>query len=159
VIIATGSAFRMPDIPGITHGHVLNTVEVYEGRKPVGERVLVVGGGLCGCEAAAYLAQRGKRVTIVEMAQEVVSESSKTINTVLAIQALLAQTGVDVRTRTKLVEVTRTGVLVEHGGTTQELAADTVVIATGFASDLTLRDALEEQVPEVVTVGDCAGAS
>jgi hypothetical protein len=34
--------------------------------------------------------------------------------------------------------------------------ASDLVIATGFASDLTLRDALEEQVPEVVMVGDCA---
>jgi hypothetical protein len=36
------------------------------------------------------------------------------------------------------------------------LAADTVVIATGFAPDLSLRDALEEQGTEIVAIGDCA---
>jgi 2-enoate reductase len=155
VILAVGSTFKMPAIPGIDHGHVLNTVEVYAGRTPVGDRVLVVGGGLCGCEAAAYLAQQGKRVTIVEMARELVSQSSKTINNILAIQALLVATGVEVLTRTKLVAITQTGARVERGGRTDELAADTVVIATGFAQDLSLRDALEEQGTEVVAIGDC----
>lgn len=156
VIMATGSAFNMPDVPGAEQGHVLNTVELYQGHKAVGDRVLVVGGGLCGCEAAAYLAQQGKQVTVVEMAAEAVSERTKTINTVLAIQALLAQAGVEVMTRTKLVAVTKTGALVEHGGERRELVADTVVIATGFAPNLALRDALEEHVPEVVAIGDCA---
>lgn len=156
VIIATGSTFTMPDVPGVEHAHVLNTVELYEGRKPLGDRVLVVGGGLCGCEAAAYLAQQGKQVTIIEMLREVVPEGSKTINNVLAIHALLQQTKVEVMTSTKLVGITETGVIVERNGATQELAADTVVIATGFAPDLSLRDALEEHVPEVVAIGDCS---
>jgi 2-enoate reductase len=155
VMIAAGSTFRMPEVPGVDQAHVLNTVELYEGCRPVGARVLVVGGGLCGCEAAAYLAQQGKRVTIVEMAREVVSESSKTINTVQAIQALLAQSQVEVMTRTKLVEITATGAIVECNGATRDLAADTVVIATGFTPNLALRDALEEQGLEVVAIGDC----
>jgi 2-enoate reductase len=155
VIIATGATFKMPEVPGVEQPHVLNTVDLYEGRGQVGGRVLVAGGGLCGCEAAVYLAQQGKQVTIVEMMREVVSEATKTINTVLAIKALLAQTNVEVLTSTKLVAITKTGAVVERDGGRQELAADTVVIATGFAADLRLRDALEDAVPEVVAVGDC----
>jgi len=156
VILAVGSTFKMPALlPGADHGHVVNTVDLYAGDKPIGERVLVVGGGLCGCEAAAYLAQQGKRVTVVEMAREVVSESSKTVNTILAIHALLADTQVEVLTRTKLVEITATGVLLERDGVREEVAADTVVIATGFAANLALRDTLEEQGREVVAIGDC----
>jgi 2-enoate reductase len=156
VFLAVGSTFKMPAVRGIDHGHVLNTVEVYAGSKPVGQRVIVVGGGLCGCEAAAYLAQQGKQVTIVEMARELVSESSKTINNILAIHALLEQTGVEVLTRTTLVEITRAGVSVDRNGNTEALPADTVVIATGFAPDVSLRDALEAQGTDVVTIGDCS---
>ena len=155
VILAAGSRFSMPKVPGVDQDHVLNSVELYEGDRPIGKRVLVVGGGLCGCEAAAYLAQQGKQVTVVEMACEVVSESSKTVNTILAIKALLAQTRVEVLTRTKLVEITKTGAIVESNGATRELEADCVVIATGFTPNLALRDVLEEAGVEVVAVGDC----
>jgi len=154
-IIATGSKFNMAAVPGADLPQVINTVDLYEGRKPIGQRVLVVGGGLCGSEAAAYLAEQGKQVTIIEMTRELVSQASKTVNTVLAIRDLLDKTGVTVRTRTKLVAVTPTGAVVEAGGARQDIAADTVVIATGFAPDLSLRDALEAAGLEVRTIGDC----
>jgi len=51
--------------------------------------------------------------------------------------------------------VTPTGAVVEAGGARQDIAADTVVIATGFAPDLSLRDALEAAGLEVRTIGDC----
>ncbi|MBI4517659.1 MAG: FAD-dependent oxidoreductase [Deltaproteobacteria bacterium] len=155
VIVATGSQFKLPAVPGVESRHVLNTVELYQRPESLGERVLVVGGGLCGCEAAVYLAQQGRRVTIVEMMPEMVPQGSKTINTILAIKALLAQAQVTVMTSTKLVEITPRGAMVERNGGREELAADSVVIATGFTPDLTLRDALEQLGTEAVAVGDC----
>ena len=155
VIIATGSGFRMPEVPGTDRPNVLSTVDVFEGKKVVGQRVLVAGGGLCGCEAAAYLARQGKRVTIIEMACQLVPEG-KTVNNILAIKALLAECQVDVMTETKLVEVNEDGAVVERAGQRQQLSADTVVVATGFTPDLRWRDALEQTVPEVVAVGDCS---
>ncbi|MFI5396529.1 MAG: FAD-dependent oxidoreductase [Candidatus Binatia bacterium] len=155
VIVATGSQFKLPDVPGVRLGHVLSTVDLFEGTKSVGERVLVIGGGLCGSEAAAHLAQQGKHVTIVEMAGQLIPEG-KNANTMLAIHALLADSKVEVLTNTKLVEITKGGAIVECNGGRQELAADSIVVATGFKPDLTLRDALEEHTPEIVTIGDCA---
>ena len=155
IILATGSVFRPLQVPGVKREHVLNTVELFSGPLPAGERVLVVGGGHCGCEAAAYLAEQGKSVTIVEMAGKLLPEG-KTENTELAIQALIARLEVEVMVDTKLVEVTSGGASVERDGNRQELAADALVIATGFAPDPTLRDALEAELPEVVAIGDCA---
>ncbi|RMF20853.1 MAG: FAD-dependent oxidoreductase [Deltaproteobacteria bacterium] len=155
VLIATGSRFAMPPVEGVDLPHVINTVELYTGNKTVGDRVLVVGGGLCGCEAAAYLAELGKQVTVIEMARDILPEG-KTVNTRLAIRALIEKSGVAVRTSTKLVAVTPSGARVEHNGEEQEIEADTVVIATGFSPDVSLRDALEEELPEVVAIGDCA---
>jgi 2-enoate reductase len=154
VIIATGSKLSRPNLPGIEQGHVLSTVDLFEGTKPVGARVLVIGGGLCGCEAAAHLARQGKKVTIVEMAPQLIPEG-RNVNTMLAIKALLAESQVEVMTGAKLVEVTKTGVIVEGDNGRRELAGDSVVIATGFTPDLSLRDTLEETVPEVVAIGDC----
>ncbi len=155
VLIATGSRFAMPAVEGIDLPHVINTVELYAENKSVGDRVVVVGGGLCGCEAAAYLAERGKQVTVVEMARDILPEG-KTVNTGLAIRALIERCGVEVRTRTRLVAVTPDGARVECGGEEEQMRADTGVIATGGSPDGTLRDALEEELPEVAAIGDCA---
>ena len=154
VIVATGSKFNLPNLPGVTMDHVMNTVQLFEGVKPVGQRVAVIGGGLCGCEAAIYLAQQGKKVTIVEMVGQLMPESRNT-NTILAVHALLAEHQVESLTNTKLLEVTKSGAAVEREGKRLELPADTIVIATGYAAELSVRDAVDDAAPEVVTVGDC----
>ncbi|RMD83180.1 MAG: FAD-binding protein [Candidatus Dadabacteria bacterium] len=153
VVLATGSRLAMPEVEGLELGHVMNTLELYEGSRPVGERVLVVGGGLCGCEAGAYLAEGGKKVTVIEMARDILPEG-RTVNTRLAIRALLERTGVEVLTRTRLLRIVADGAWVERDGEEIKLEADTVVVATGFAPDLAMRDQLERAGLEVVTVGD-----
>jgi 2-enoate reductase len=155
VIIATGSLPRLPDIPGVEAGNVFNMVDLFQEERDPGDEVIVAGGGLCGCETAAYLAGRGKKVTIVEMAGELMPEGVN-INTMMGIRALLAQRGVEVLTGARLVEVKERSAMVEVNGATRELSTDSVVAATGFAADPTLRDALEEKVPEVIAIGDCS---
>jgi 2-enoate reductase len=155
VIIATGSMPRLPDIPGVEAGNVFSMVDLFQERKDPGADVIVAGGGLCGCETAAYLAGREKKVTIVEMADQLMPEGVN-INTMMAVRALLAQRGVEVLTGARLVSVDRASAVVEVEGKARELKADSVVTATGFAPDLSLRDALEGKVPEVVAIGDCS---
>ena len=153
VIIATGSLLALPPIPGLDAGHVVSSVDVLDGRAEVGERVVLVGGGLCGCEAAVHLAQQGKKVTVVEMLEDIAVGTN--INTAMGIKTLIAQSGVAIRCSSRIVEITGDGVVLESDGSRQELAADSVVIATGFVADTTLRDELESFVPEVSSVGDC----
>jgi 2-enoate reductase len=155
VMIATGSVFRLPQIPGAEGGHLFSIVDLFQGKRDAGGEVIVAGGGLCGCETAAYLADRGSEVTIVEMADALMPEGVN-VNTMLAVHALLAQRGVEVLTGTRLVEVNEAGAVIEANGATRELSADCVVAATGFAPDLTLRNALDGKVPEVIAVGDCS---
>ena len=155
VIVATGSVPRLPDIPGVEAGNVFSMVDLFQEERDPGDDVIVAGGGLCGCETAAYLAGRGKKVTIVEMAGELMPEGVN-INTMMGIRALLAQRGVEVLTGARLMKVNEASAVVEVNGEAQELAADSVVAATGFAADPTLRDALEGKVPEVVAIGDCS---
>jgi len=155
VIIATGSLPRLPDLAGVEAGNVFTMVDLFQEERDPGDDVIVAGGGLCGCETAAYLAGQGKKVTIVEMAGELMPEGVN-INTMMGIHALLAQRGVEVLTSARLVKVNRASAVVEIDGEARELKADSVVAATGFAADPTLRDALEGKVPEVVAIGDCS---
>jgi 2-enoate reductase len=155
VIIATGSVPRLPDIPGVEASNVFSMVDLFQEERDPGDDVIVAGGGLCGCETAAYLAGQGKKVTIVEMAVELMPEGVN-INTMMGVHALLAERGVEVLTGATLVKVNRGSAVVEANGEARELKADSVVAATGFAADPTLRDALEGKVPEVIAIGDCS---
>ncbi|MDY6835429.1 MAG: FAD-dependent oxidoreductase, partial [Chloroflexota bacterium] len=73
-IVAAGSYPCIPNIPGIDKGSVVTAIDALLGRKEVGDRVLVAGGGLVGCETALHLAQMGKRVTITEMMEEIIPD-------------------------------------------------------------------------------------
>jgi 2-enoate reductase len=67
VIIATGAKPIVLSIPGVEKEWVTTAPEVLLGEKKVGEKVIVVGGGLIGCETAIWLAEQKKTVTVVEM--------------------------------------------------------------------------------------------
>ena len=73
VIIATGSKEKKLNVPGIDRDKVATAVELLNGIKEAGQNVLIVGGGLVGCETALWLAQDGKNVTIVEALENILS--------------------------------------------------------------------------------------
>ncbi|WON76508.1 NADPH-dependent 2,4-dienoyl-CoA reductase [Serratia sp. UGAL515B_01] len=59
VIIACGIVPRMPDIPGIKHPKVMSYLDVLRDKKPVGQRVVIIGAGGIGFDTAEYLSQHG----------------------------------------------------------------------------------------------------
>jgi NADH dehydrogenase FAD-containing subunit len=95
----------------------------------------------------------GKKVTLVEMAGEVVPEGTN-IPTLMGIRSLLAQGQVDIRVDTKVMEITRNGIIAERNGKSESIAGDAVVMATGYVPDATLRDAVESRVADCVAIGD-----
>jgi len=66
-VVATGINSFIPDILGINKTNTLLAEEALSGKSEIGEKVIVIGGGLVGCETAHYLAEKGKRVTIIEV--------------------------------------------------------------------------------------------
>ena len=65
VIIAVGAKHRPLAIPGVEE-NLVYAADIYEKDAQVGQRVVIIGGGLTGCETAIYLARRGHQVTVVE---------------------------------------------------------------------------------------------
>lgn len=59
VVLASGIAPRLPDIPGIDHPSVLTYLDVLRDKKPVGKRVAIIGAGGIGFDTAEYLSQSG----------------------------------------------------------------------------------------------------
>ncbi|MCD8418654.1 NADPH-dependent 2,4-dienoyl-CoA reductase [Tenacibaculum finnmarkense genomovar finnmarkense] len=64
VIIATGITPRMPRINGIEHEKVLNYIDVIKHKKPVGNRVAVIGAGGIGFDVSEYLAHQGESTSL-----------------------------------------------------------------------------------------------
>jgi 2,4-dienoyl-CoA reductase-like NADH-dependent reductase (Old Yellow Enzyme family)/thioredoxin reductase len=155
VILATGVTSLIPEIPGIDHRSVITAEEVLSGKR-TGKRVIIIGGGLVGCETAEFLAERGKTVKIVEMLNEVAEGVCISVKVGL-IQRLKAS-GVAMLTGLKCDEITQKGMIIAtgKGGKRQTIEADTVVLAAGAKPNIDLLQALEGVVSELHLVGDCA---
>ncbi|WP_305117654.1 oxidoreductase [Acutalibacter muris] len=67
LIIAVGSEPLVPPIPGLDGENVVVVNNYYLEKEKVGGSVVVLGGGLAGCECAIHLGQEGKTVHLVEM--------------------------------------------------------------------------------------------
>ncbi len=158
VIIATGSSPLVPPIPGLDKA--LQAIHAYRPDAPVGEKVVMLGGGLVGCETAVHLAKQGKEVEIVEMRGELAPDAYRLHKHKL--RQLIAQSDkITVHTNTKCLEVKDNGVLVEkEDGSKELLPADTVVSALGMKANDTseLEKMAKSAGVDVIRIGDCVHA-
>jgi 2-enoate reductase len=154
VFLATGAKPIIPDIPGVGKERVVTASDLLVAQKPVGGTVVIVGGGLTGCETALYLAQKGKKVTMVEVLDKLANGMFNRDRVYLL--KLMAEAKVKTLTNTIVLEVTDQGVtVVDRMGKRSTLAADTVVLAAGLKSNENYSEALKGKVAQVFAIGDC----
>ena len=153
IIYAAGALpVRPKSIPGIHMGHVVAATDVLQNKVPVGKEVTIIGAGLVGCETAIVLAEKGKKVTLVEMADHVLPEPVF-IQNAMMLNQLLEHTNITVKTSTKLMEIKEDHVLVQGSEREEDIACDTVVLAMGFVPNTDLYEALKSDYT-IVNVGD-----
>ena len=154
VIIATGASPVIPDVPGVKGGNVALAEEVLIGAERVGREVVVLGGGRTGCEVAQFLSEKGKKVTIVEMQEEIATDMTPDIRAPVLLR--LAELSVRVLTNRKLEKVTDKGVIVSDRSWNNHLIpADSIILALGRTPQTKLGQELKGRVPELYTIGDC----
>jgi 2-enoate reductase len=155
VILATGAVPVKPDIPGINGENIIDVIDFHIHSTPLkGDRVVIAGGGLSGCEAALDLVGTGKKVTIIEMLPEL----ALGMNVVSRISLLgkLAKAGVIMKTGHVIQEFRHDGVLATDArGDQPFFAADAIILAMGMKSDNTLAKQLRTSVEELHEIGDC----
>ena len=153
VIVATGARPVVPDIPGIEKEIVVTAVDVLLGKKEVGESIIVVGGGLIGCETALFLAQKGKKATVI--ARHNAADDMFWANRVHLLK-LLADANAEVLSNTGILGVIDEGVIViDKESVRKPLKGESVVLAAGFKPDRRLLEALNRCSMEIRTIGDC----
>ena len=154
LFIATGSSQIIPDIPGIESDRVVTATEVLLGKCDPGDSVVVIGGGLVGCEVALYLSQKNKKLTVLEILDSAMSDMYS-INRA-HMEKLLGESNVNILTDTTVLEITNGSVnIVDKSGLRSTLEADTVVIAVGFEPNNKLVATLKDKVSEMYAIGDC----
>lgn len=155
VVLATGGAPLVPDLPGI-HGENVCTAQEAVGAKcaPVG-KLLVIGGGLVGIETCDVLASAGNEVTVLEMTDTLGGDMPDKDR--FHMFKHLEQAGVTFMTGTKVKEFTGDGAVCETGGEEVTLSGyDGIVLAMGFSSCNPLAEIAKEVCDEVHVIGVAA---
>jgi 2,4-dienoyl-CoA reductase-like NADH-dependent reductase (Old Yellow Enzyme family)/thioredoxin reductase len=153
LIVAVGASPIVPPIPGIDSDHVIVANDLYTRRHEVGQKVVILGGGLVGCETAVHLAHEGKDVTVIEMLDDVCLDANGRHRPLL-IEEL--KKSVVCRPGLKGVRVLKNGlVCVDQDGNELTFKADTIILATGQRPLRDVADKLRDCAPEVIELGDC----
>ena len=174
VILATGGIPTLPDIPGIHGRNVVSSASLHRSLKnylrflgpralrwltrfwmPIGKNVVIIGGAIQACELAEFLVKRGRKVTIVDTAEEM-GEGLAPEKKIRLLQ-WFSKRGVTMMTGVKYEEITSKGlIIITKEGKRQAIAADTVLSSIPLIPNPELLKSLKGKVPEIHAIGDCS---
>lgn len=132
IILAVGSRAVVPRIDGIHHSKVVLGIDALLHPDKVGERVVIVGGGLTGCEIAYGYAKDGKKVTIVEALDDLMKGDIPDMNRMMLMGGF-EYYKTNILTKTMLKSVNDDGAVVELSDhSVKTIPADTVILSIGY---------------------------
>ena len=157
VIVASGSTYVHPNIPGIDMDKVKTVSDVENHRVPVGENVVVCGGGIVGLECAVMLGMEGKKVTVIDQIPLEKFADGMPVFNHIELNYQLEKYGVTRMGGQKITSFGENGVeTVDASGEKQTFAGDAYVLALGVKPDNRLAQQLLSAYAEgVYVVGDC----
>lgn len=153
LIVACGSEPVIPPIPGIDKPISHHITDLYKKHLSVGKKVVIIGGGLAGCEEGLELAWKGHDVSIIEM-RDGLAKDAPYIHWRHLLEKL--EDAVTSYCNAKVLSIEDNGVkMVDESGKEMLLEADTVLIAAGMRGTLPNFVNWHELAEEVIFVGDC----
>lgn len=158
VIVATGSNPLVLPIPGINDTGVIHAGDLLDGKAAVGKKVLVVGGGMVGCEVADFLGELGHEVSVIELRDQlgpdVIPEHRKFLMKDFDTYKVQGVTGA------KVAQFFTDGVSYTLAdGTEGRLEGfDNVVLAMGYRNNDTISEEIKKIVAETYVIGDAVKA-
>lgn len=174
VILATGGLPTVPDIPGINRHNVISSQALHRMLKfylrfmgprtlrwltkfwmPIGKKVVIIGGGIIGCELAEFIVKRGRKVTIVDTADAMGTGMVDALKGHLFMW--FQRKDVPMISGVKeYVEITDKGLtIITREGERLTIEADSIIPAIPFSPDTELLKSLEGKVLEIYAIGDC----
>ena len=171
ILISTGSSPAKPPIPGCDLPGVLDSTGILNLEK-LPKSVVIIGGGVIGCEFACFFGSVGVPVTVIEMLPEICPQMDKDITKNL--RAELSKKNVTFHTGAKVLEITADTVRFEKEGKPESVARDIVLVSTGRMPNvkglgleelrldfdqrgIRVDDRCATNVPGIWAAGDCTG--
>ena len=158
IFVATGSRPFLPPIKGIDLPNVIDVTKAHQFGVDA-ENIVICGGGLSGCDTAIELGERGKKITIVEMRDDVALDVMP-INKI-SIMRLLDEYGVNLQVGKTVMKIEEDGVIVVDKECNEiKIPADAVITAFGQKPAAEVAEAILDKYPMKTTlIGDCDGVS
>ena len=151
-IIAVGSSPIIPSIDGVISNQVRIVNDYYQYKKELHDEVIVIGGGLAGCECAIDLLRQNKKVHLIEMQGELARDAN------IRHRPLLIQEidkGIEVHTGLKAHRITNQGIYcLDKDNKEVFIAGQDVILAVGQRSNKNVVEELRNSAPYVRVIGD-----
>jgi 2,4-dienoyl-CoA reductase (NADPH2) len=174
VIIAAGGTHNVPEVPGINRRNVVTSKALHRQLKnflrffspralrwltnfwmPVGKKVVIMGGNIQGCQTAEFLVKRGRKVTIVDTADEI-GDGLLEVFVKPHLLLWLEKKGVTMLPGVKYEKITDKGLTITtKEGKRKTIVADSIVTALPLLPNTALGKSLKGKVSEIYPIGDC----
>ena len=131
IIVATGAKARRLNVNG--HHVAIDAVDYLLGKKAVGDKVVIIGGGLTGCEIAYDLYLKGKKPVIVEMMDDLIVTKGICLANTSYLRDFFKTNNVPVHLETGVYQIAEHGVIVKHkNGEYETIPYDSVIFSVGY---------------------------
>ncbi|MDO4803573.1 MAG: FAD-dependent oxidoreductase [Lachnospiraceae bacterium] len=150
-IIATGAEANRIPVAGAAK-YAMDATDYLLGKKEVGDNVVIIGGGLTGCEIALDLFRKGKHPVIVEMKNDLVAVKNMCLANTSYLRDCFKTNNVPVYLNAGVSEITESAVVIQdESGETVTLPSDSVILSVGYHPVPLL-----EKGRHVHLLGDCS---
>ncbi|MBR0402387.1 MAG: FAD-dependent oxidoreductase, partial [Lachnospiraceae bacterium] len=156
LVLAVGAKPVVPPIPGIDSPKVKGLSALHQADPDLGQRVVILGGGLVGSETAVWLNSLGRDVTVVEMKDDFAAEANEMHK--IALEHEFKNSRIRLHLNTSAVEVTEEGLVCRGPEGTFTVPCDSILLAAGMRADWDSVERLRDAAPWYWAIGDCVRA-
>ncbi|MBQ6560323.1 MAG: FAD-dependent oxidoreductase [Erysipelotrichaceae bacterium] len=156
IIVATGANAKTLPIPGVERS--ITAIDFLNGTQECGNSIIIIGGGLTGCEIAYELALKGKKPVIVEATEYILGARGICMANSSMLKELLRYHQVPVHTSSTVEAIDENTVTLKTPQGTSVIPADTVILSVGYMPDKRFaetKDSKKKTRNKVYFVGDC----
>jgi len=144
---------RKLNVPGADRA--ITALSYLYGEEQVGDNVVIIGGGLTGCEIAYDLALKGKHPVVVEVLDCIVGSKGICSANSTMLRDLLAFHKVPVYVNTTTEEIREDSVVVSTPEAKMTIKADSVIMSVGYISDKKFAPNPKAKNSNIHCIGDC----